>query len=401
MYCRVGQLILIATLTGLLAGPSAAKPKTFYAIAHMTNSIETVDWAVGEGANGIEADLRFDLVTQQPTVFQHSIGEQPCDCSCIKGIASKSSVCSHLDSPWSGGGLIGCKTSVHADSLLEHAATKKELALVVIDSKVDLGNFPQDEAKLEAAGKAVVSLLVDHLFKKGYKGDVVISAPHLKQYKYIESAAKAAQNNEYKDRFYFTIDGEGGQALDVLDALVTIPSKNLPSKNRVYGTGISACGPGTYYKAILTGAVNQHAGVVGLVYIWTLDKKESMDDYIKSGATGVMTNYPSLAVQAAKDNGLALAQPGIDRIPAATSNIVVRTNPHCDCDYYGPPGGCKISQAAPAGLACHCTYIPLWKCEGRVVTCQNESDPRCIAPDKSLESCEQGGGDCEGYKGTK
>lgn len=387
MHCRVVHLLLIATLTGFLAGPSVAKPKTFYAIAHMTNSIKTVDWAVGQGANGIEVDLRFDPHTQQPTVFQHSIGEQPCDCSCTGGIGSKSYVCSHLDSPGGGGGLIGCKTSVSAASLLTHAA-EKELALVVIDSKVDSDNFPQDKAKLEAAGKAVVSLLVDHLFKKGYKGDVVIGAPRLKQYIYIKSAAEAAQNTEYKGRLYFTIDGEEGKALDVLDALV-----RLPSKNRVYGTGISACWFGNYHEAILTGAVNQHAGVVGLVYIWTLDKEKSMEGYMKDAATGVMTNYPSSAVQVAKNNGLVLAQPGVDRIPAATSDTVV--NPHCDCDY--SRGGCKISEIAPAGWACDCSYKGFWTCGGKVVACQNESDLKCIAPDRSLESCKQGGGDCMGY----
>src|SRR5437868_4736535 len=101
MHCRAAHLLLIATLTGLLVGPSAAKTQNFYAIAHMTNSIETVGWAVGQGANGIEADLRFDPATQQPTVFQHSIGDQPCDCSCGVGMGSESSVCSHLH-----GGII-------------------------------------------------------------------------------------------------------------------------------------------------------------------------------------------------------------------------------------------------------------------------------------------------------
>ncbi len=390
MHCRAGHLLLIATLAGLLAGPSAAKPKDFYAIAHMTNSIEAVNWAVAQGANGIEADLRFDPGTQQPTVFQHSIGQQPCDCWC----ASKSDVCKQESS-----GLIGCKASVSAASLLAHAATNEKLALVVIDSKVDSQNFPQDTAKLEAAGHAVVSLLADNLFAKGYKGEVVIGAPHLAQYKYIESAAKAAQNNEYKDRFYFTIDGEEGNATGVLEKLAS-----LPSKNRVYGTGISACAPETYFKAILTGAANQRAGVIGLAYIWTLDKESSMDSYIKKGAMGVMTNFPGLAVRAAARHGLALAQPGVrHQIPAATSDIVVNPPADCDCDYHYSPKGCKISVQAPAGWACDCSYkeVPPLTCGGTVVVCRDDSNPKCAAPDRSLDSCRQGGGQCGGYGGTK
>ena len=70
----------------------------------------------------------------------------------------------------------------------------------------------------------------------------------------------------------------------------------------------------------------------------------------------------------------------------------------CDCDYH--PGGCSISQAAPAYTACKCKYLGLWTCDGEPVRCHNEASPLCATPDKSVGSCVLGGGDCDGYDGA-
>jgi len=70
----------------------------------------------------------------------------------------------------------------------------------------------------------------------------------------------------------------------------------------------------------------------------------------------------------------------------------------CDCDYH--PGGCSISQAAPAYAACKCKYLGFWTCDGEPVRCHNEASPLCATPDKSVGSCVLGGGDCDGYDGA-
>ncbi len=67
----------------------------------------------------------------------------------------------------------------------------------------------------------------------------------------------------------------------------------------------------------------------------------------------------------------------------------------CDCDYHA--GGCSISKAAPAGLACQCNYKGAWTCGGKVTKCSNTNSPKCSSPDKSKAACLLGGGDCEGY----
>ena len=54
---------------------------------------------------------------------------------------------------------------------------------------------------------------------------------------------------------------------------------------------------------------------------------------------------------------------------------------------------CYLTKAAPAGLACKCDI----DCTGSVVSCINPLSEWCAHPDTSLNSCVQGGGNCEGY----
>lgn len=67
----------------------------------------------------------------------------------------------------------------------------------------------------------------------------------------------------------------------------------------------------------------------------------------------------------------------------------------CDCDYH--PGGCAISKPAPRNTACHCSYKGGWTCGGSVKPCRDFNNPKCKNPDKSIQACFQGNGDCEGY----
>eukprot|EP01084_Bolivina_argentea_P300769 518708_1 len=67
----------------------------------------------------------------------------------------------------------------------------------------------------------------------------------------------------------------------------------------------------------------------------------------------------------------------------------------CDCDYY--PGGCSISKKAPKNTACQCSYTGGWSCSGSVRQCTNPNSQYCKNPDKTINSCRQGRGDCDGY----
>jgi hypothetical protein len=357
----LSAMAVMACLELLVAWDAEAQGY-FYAIGHMTNTRSAVDWTVSTGANALEVDLSFDDAGN-PTVFRHGF---PCDCTCFTR-----GVCDHLDS---------CDASTDAPALLQHIATKP-IALLVIDSKVD-------GSTNSAAGRNVVNLLASNLFAQGFGGAVIIGAPKLNAFPYLQAAAEAAQASPNGSRMYFTLDGEGNDVSGVLGKLVSLASKNI-----VYGTGISACLPGEYETSILIGAANKGAGVIGLDYIWTLDKETSMARYIESGAQGIMTNYPDRLVDLLRRRQIPLAAPGT-AIPPSTNPNVITQAPSCVCA--SRPGGCVISSAAPAGLACDCELSS--DCAGVVVACKDPISSFCLVPGTSIESCLQGGGNCNGYK---
>ena len=63
--------------------------------------------------------------------------------------------------------------------------------------------------------------------------------------------------------------------------------------------------------------------------------------------------------------------------------------------------GCRISDAVDfPGCACKCTGPRTMgrDCSGVDVNCKDPESDACKNPDKSKASCEQGGGDCRGYR---
>ena len=368
------------TLTFSKTNPGARR---FYAIAHMANTATAVTWALRQGANGVEIDLNFDD-NGNPTEFKHGL---PCDCTC---------------SPrefWPPMCIVlgDCSANSSKTSLLEHIAHINRIntpgfALVVIDSKLDKKDSGN---KQRAAGRNVVKLLEDHLFSKGYNGKVIIGAPHLTNGPYMSEAGIKANSSPYKSQMYFTIDMGGDKTYMTVDTLI----RYLPNKNRVYGTGISACVAATYYDAIRQAVKQYQVGTLGsLIYIWTLDKESSMRKYIDVGVNGIMTNDPGKLVRIVREKGLTLAGVHSPIAPARNNQLFNYSN-KCDCDYH--PGGCSLSLPAPRFQTCDCKYKGGWTCGGDLVTSCNRASNYCINPDLSLQTCTLGKGDCLGYSDAK
>jgi glycerophosphoryl diester phosphodiesterase len=343
----------------------------FYIIAHMANNVNSLKWAVSQGANAIENDFQFND-DGQPTVVEHG---DPCDCLFA---ITKSNICRQ--------GLerqcAGPKASNDAAAQLQHVAHLNGVALYIVDPKVKA----VWGSRLVKAGQAIVPFLDKNLFGYGYKGKVIIGSLKVNTYDYIQAAVTAANSSVHKDRYFFTFDGEGDDyqgAMSTLSRLTT---------HRVYGTGITAFLGETFYGAIESGVTGKSKGENGLTYIWTIDKESSMRDYINRGVQGLMTNRVGVAKRIVKSMGLKMAKPSTS-IPV--SNATIPPIDKCDCDYN--PGGCMISWPAPSGKACECQYKSLmWTCEGSLVNC-DISHPKCSIPDESKEACELGQGDCDGY----
>ncbi len=271
----------------------------YYAIAHMINTISMIDNVSAKGANAIEADLRFDSYSIMPSQFKHG---SPCDCT-VSNFTSME-VCPNQ--------LMTCELSENSALYLSYLAKKPNIALFIVDSKLD---------NLSAGGKSVAGInvvqhLEEYLFKKGYQGKVIISAAKLSDWTYMNNAIHTANRSPFSDRIYFSIDQETGNTSQVLEKLSM-------TTNRVYGVGISALSAQTFYGEIEQAARNELQGTIGLSYIWTLDKDSSMNDYLKRGVRGIITNNPQQLVRLLQSQGKSLARPE-DPIFTATGDRVYK-----------------------------------------------------------------------------
>ncbi|MDX3894239.1 hypothetical protein [Pusillimonas sp.] len=290
------RTFLLSCILPLSLLPAAAQSQEvlFYNIAHAINHSQYIDWAVSQGANAVEADLRF---TSGGAVdkFQHGM---VCEC-----VASKSDLCTQMLSvntryqpnpriskiervfwPWD-----ACMVNEEADSFMQTLARKSSIALFIVDSKVG-GSVAKDDRSKASAGRSVIWALEEHLFAKGYGGKVIVGVDEDKHQAYTRSAMEVAARSKYADRIYFSFD-ENGKSSDKARATVELLKTIAPGK-AVYGNGVSATLIGNFHDAFKVGVAAEKEKTVNLNYIWTLDKATSMMEYIGIGVRGIMTNNP-------------------------------------------------------------------------------------------------------------
>ncbi len=228
--------------------------------------------------------------------------------------------------------------------------------------------------------------MVDHVFTRGFQGQVLIGTPKVEFELYMKSAVAEAKLTAYENRFFFTIGGETTNYDAVIYSLA-----NSGTSNVVYSTGYTACLPAGYHSEIRKAAAAMKEKRLGGVCIWTIDKTSSADSYISDGTSSIVTNKPG---KIADINGVrsAFAVPGYALVPA-----LLPATWDCDCNYSS--GGCKVPIPAPPGKSCKCKYEGAWTCSDSNANCPpgTSSLPKCVLPDKSFDSCMLGQGDCGGY----
>jgi len=368
----------------------------FYNIAHMANTPLSVDWALGKGANAVEVDLEFSTSTGAPMRFIHSPNGEACDCTCMcpTGVGCDlffpNSICPVLKGDPSVK-LAACSAASGVTALLNHMAKKSNLALIVVDSKID-GTKMSANVQAQAA-VYIVKALEDQLFKKGYKGNVIVGGPKFDSLPYVKKVSQITHASPYHKQTFISIDMEDNNIGGVINRLKSAYPAN---QNVVFGTGVSACAPSPITKQThKLSAINSAKGAVGMTYTWTLDKDSSLSEAIQY-YDGIMTNYPGALHDILKEKNIKLAQPGDLIKPSTRSAITSMSGRACDCDY--SKGGCTVSRLPPSGMGCKCSYKGAWTCGGDVVKCLNPDSAYCKSPQKSALTCIQGGGDCQGYR---
>jgi hypothetical protein len=307
---RIAARLLIVTCAVLnLPALASASEQARYIITHMANTRPAIDWAVTQGANGVEMDLRFDEFGKA-TEFRHG---GICDCFCAPG---PSSICSVLATSHPEGSRRPCEASESPARLLRHLGGRSEVALAIIDSKVE----KLSAAALVTAGRQVVQIIETHLFGAGYTGNVIISTAKMTSAEFLRSATQASGGKRFADRIFFSFDQESNKTTEVLANL-----RDLPSRARAFGTGISACLPGDFRKGIRAAESNRTRGAASFVYIWTLDSSRSMQKYLDAGAQGVITNYPKRLRGVIEASGRKVAARGA--LFPLTTNDRIATDP--------------------------------------------------------------------------
>lgn len=274
----------------------------------MTNTVENVDWAVKQGANAVEADLKFDDASVG-WYFQHNTETDiSCDCTCYiwGAFAGETHLCDngHFGAP--------CTQWTKATTLLNHMASKEELAMVFIDPKVPTfaNYYETKQAKVDLGtmlGRRIVKDLFEHGNKK-YRGIAVVGGYSMIDIDFLEAVAAHVDSTEFKDRVYYTIGME--RRYDV-----TTVSKALAkiSDYTFFADGLTACAPGDWTHEIKVGKAEYDKGTLAMPpLIWTVDKVSSMKDYLDAGARSLLTNSPKAALEAVEAKGLThlLAKPG-------------------------------------------------------------------------------------------
>lgn len=280
----------------------------------MANTKHAVDWAIQEGANAVEFDLEFSA-SGKLRRFYHGT---PCDCTCrcpsiFSFLCSNNRfVCKALRHDSSN----PCHAEAPLNSLLSHVATKSEIALVYIDSKIHEKMNPQQK---QVAGRSVVRTLTNQLFRRRYGGNVVIGAFSDDHLPYVQAAVSEVSSSPYKHKIFFALE---------LGSLQTFPKwhtlmQELPNRNIIFGTGESSCSPRRHSQTTLNEArINKDLGTISMAYTWT-NVATSTIKHNLNYVQGIITNYPSEVRDVLWRTGRQLATQSTT-IPAATSGVSVR-----------------------------------------------------------------------------
>ncbi|XP_046464554.1 dermonecrotic toxin SpeSicTox-betaIB1b-like [Daphnia pulex] len=371
----VSVLIVIPAVIGY--GNGMASPKVSV-IAHMINTPNAVRWALNQGANGIEIDLKFEGT--RPSVFYHGF---PCDCTCLlQFLTNRHNRCGALGE--------GCSASTNVTEMTNFLGSSEiissKLALIYIDAKLDksVRNYAE-------AGANVVRLFNEQVLARGFRGQILLGCLTILYSDYLRGALREAARSNYTDRYFYTIDNEGDHAFKVLD-----DSLQLGTNNLVYATGITACLPVTFHDAIQYSLEKKTYAAVG---IWTIDQEYSMRSYLDICVDFILTNRPKRAAELIGLDNIPL--PGSALKAKSRDRVMISYAPfwECDCSYFYRfiGGGCAITKMAPPNHACECFYVGAWSCSGQTIKCPDLNDRFCQSPDTSEASCLFGGGDCNGY----
>merc|ERR1712216_197569 len=301
----------------------------FMNMGHMLNTKEALNWALKKGANTVEIDIVYDKSTSKAKQVRHSqASDEPCDCTCYVPSAPflswGNNVCSSLmSSGGKGSGAFACQAARPIRKYMRWVAERRRyIAMVYFDNKVNPA-WTTDQQR--TAGKSIAQEIV-YLYKAGYRGAVIVGGSDASFKAFLMASIKhiKATSKQMFERSYFSYDFHGAKRIISVPLSRESKRTNLGiveenirhmhrdfgklTQNFIYSVGISACAPTTHYDmidhAVKLKKANKRGMSVKAVLVWTIDSKSAMAKYIKMGADGMMTNYPSYVKAEAVELGV-------------------------------------------------------------------------------------------------
>nr|XP_054924958.1 dermonecrotic toxin SPH-like [Dermacentor andersoni] len=276
----------LRTSASVFQGSTSTSHRPFYLFGHMANSLADVDNFVTQGANAIEADLRF---ASDGTTLDFYYGAL-CDCGrdCLKS-AEVPEYLSYLKDAVNEGGKFAGK-----------------LQLLHINAKA--GNLlpgKKYEAGINLA-KSLLRYLWNNVTSQN-KLNVILSVFTTLD-KYIISGAldtiKLANNSsQYVDHVGFDISGH-----ELLSVIANTYEELGISQHRWQGDGSANCvidGYGDLRTEAVTSrrtAANTTHDYVDKAYVWTVDTPLSVRRFLRKNIDGIMTNVPANVLDILKED---------------------------------------------------------------------------------------------------
>ncbi|XP_003741804.2 sphingomyelin phosphodiesterase D [Galendromus occidentalis] len=272
MMTRLGAAIFLASLQ-LVSGRitderSGDIRRPFYIIAHMANSIPTMDLFLREGANAVELDVTFEPNGAAWWVH-HGV---PCDYFRV------------------------CHESTQLVDYLQAAATRN-ITLIFLDLK----SYKLSPEAKEFAGVDLALKLSGHFFDKGgQQTNVVLSVPYVTEKQLLASFIEKMKSLKPEQLSKISYDVSENPDFSVVGKMF----RDLNVTSAWQGDGVTNWfEPFRGFSRVRDAVELRDQGNVYIkkVYRWTVDYKGHIRQLIDLGIDGVMTNNPSRAYQVVRD----------------------------------------------------------------------------------------------------
>ncbi len=253
-------------------------------IAHMCNSPKSVHYAVGCGSNGVEIDITIgednELLAYHPGLS---------DCSVL---------------PY---GVCGHQSSAHSLKAVcvEVVCFPKQIQLVYFDVKSEA------LSQVYCFGNHI-----KQLFGSGYNGQVIVAVSFFSKEssRFLQEIQKWLYihcSDICKSVFYTFDDGVGvHQTLDIYDVLSSLVGNQI-----VMSFGNSALSMVKFEEESIVAQRLCLSGLIAGVFTFTLDRKDSMENAINIGVSGIITNRPFTLTRVLRTNQSAIQKTTKSRIP--------------------------------------------------------------------------------------